>query len=164
MRIALLTQSHTTVIRQFLGGLLLIACSLRASLAVAQTSLQLPFFDDFATSAARSGSIQPDPARWQPGSGVYINNTMAIDQPTVNVATFDGLAANGRPYTINNPLDQGYTDTLESKPINLAGLSAGSAVYLSFYWQTKGLGELPDPGDTLSTPQGSPPFSWLAIH
>ncbi|MVM31924.1 T9SS type A sorting domain-containing protein [Spirosoma sp. HMF4905] len=158
MGIALLNLSHTAIIRRFLRGFLLIICCLQASAGMAQTSLQLPFFDDFATAAARSGSTQPDPSRWQPGSGVYINNTMAIDQPTINVATFDGLQANGRPYVSNNPLDQGYTDTLESKPINLSGLSAGSAVYLSFFWQSKGLGELPDPGDTLSTPQGSPPI------
>ncbi|QDK78211.1 T9SS type A sorting domain-containing protein [Spirosoma sp. KCTC 42546] len=158
MGIDLLTQPSTPVIRQFLRGLLLILGSLWASIAVAQTSLQLPFFDDFATAAARAGSTQPDPARWVTGSGVYINNTMAINQPTINVATFDGLQANGRPYVSNNPLEQGYTDVLESRPINLIGLSAGSGVYLSFYWQTKGLGELPDPGDTLSAPQGSPPI------
>ncbi|GAB4011306.1 hypothetical protein GCM10028808_24420 [Spirosoma migulaei] len=158
MGIDLLTQPSTPVIRRFLRGLLLIVGSLWASIAVAQTSLQLPFFDDFATAAARAGSTQPDPARWVTGSGVYINNTMAINQPTINVATFDGLQANGRPYVSNNPLEQGYTDVLESRPINLIGLSAGSGVYLSFYWQTKGLGELPDPGDTLSAPQGSPPI------
>lgn len=158
MGIDLLTQPSTPVIRRFLHGFLLVVGNLWASVAIAQSSLQLPFFDDFATAAARSGSTQPDPARWVTGSGVYINNTMAIDQPTINVATFDGLQANGRPYVSNNPLDQGYTDTLESRPINLAGLSAVSGVYLSFYWQTKGLGELPDPGDTLSAQQGSPPI------
>ncbi|GAB4028432.1 hypothetical protein GCM10028809_16220 [Spirosoma gilvum] len=71
---------------------------------------------------------------------------MAIGHPTINVATFDGLQANGRPYVRNAALEQGYTDTLESKPINLAGLATSSGVFLSFYWQAKGLGELPDPG------------------
>ncbi|GAB3950648.1 hypothetical protein GCM10028805_29130 [Spirosoma harenae] len=90
--------------------------------------------------------MQPNTARWQPGSGVYINNTMGIGHPSINIATFDGLRANGLPYVRNSALDQGYTDTLESKPINLAGLTANSGVYLSFYWQAKGYGELPDPG------------------
>jgi hypothetical protein len=158
MGIALRTLSHTASIRRFLRGILLIICTLQASATMAQSSLQLPFFDDFATPAARAGFADPDSTRWVTGSNVYINNTMAIGQPTINVATFDGLKANGRPYVSNNPLDQGYTDSLESKPINLAGLSTASSVYLSFYWQAKGLGELPDPGDTLSTPQGSPPI------
>ncbi|UFH56007.1 T9SS type A sorting domain-containing protein [Spirosoma sp. KNUC1025] len=122
-------------------------------IAVAQTTLRLPFFEDFSTASGRPGIDRPDPALWQPGSGVYINNTMAINQPTVNVASFDGLMANGRPYVLNNPLSQGYTDTLASLPINLAGLSAVDSVYISFYWQAKGLGELPDPGDSLSFQQ-----------
>lgn len=133
-----------------LGGFLLAWLFLPGSEARAQTTLNLPFFEDFSTASGRPGFDQPELARWQPGSGVYINNTMAINQPTVNVATFDGLKANGRPYVQNSPLAQGYTDTLTSLPITLAGLSAADSVYLSFYWQAKGLGEAPDPGDSLS--------------
>ena len=129
------------------GCLLLLGC---LSAAVAQTPLSLPFFDDFSTASGRPGIDKPDPTRWQPGSGVYINNTMAIGQPTVNVASFDGLRANGLPYVQNNQLAQGYTDTLASLPITLAGLTAADSVYLSFYWQIKGVGESPDPGDSLT--------------
>lgn len=137
-------------IRRIIKGLLLIWSVLSGSAAVAQTTLNLPFFEDFSTALGRPGLDQPDATRWQPGSGVYINNTMAINQPTVNVASFDGLMANGRPYVQNSPLAQGYTDTLASLPINLAGLSAADSVYISFYWQAKGLGEVPDPGDSIS--------------
>ena len=158
MRIALLNQLSSASIRYVLIGLLLVLGSFQTPVVRAQTALQLPFFDDFTTTSAKSGVDQPDPARWQAGSGVYINNTMGFNQPTRNIATFDGLQANGRPYVRDNPLEQGYTDTLASKPINLAGLSAASGVYLSFYWQIKGLGELPDPGDTLSKLPGSPPI------
>ena len=125
-----------------------------ASASLAQTPLSLPFFDDFSTAKGQPGIDRPDPTLWQPGSGVYINNTMAVNQPTVNVASFDGLNANGRPYVQNSPLSQGYTDTLASQPINLAGLTAADSVYLSFYWQAKGLGELPDPGDSLTRQPG----------
>ena len=45
---------------------------------------------------------------------------------------------------------RGYTDTLQSRPITLAGSSATDKVFLSFYWQTRGAGELPDPGDSLT--------------
>ena len=163
MGIALLNQPRQISARQFLRCFFLVLCSLWTSVSIAQTSLQLPFFDDFATSAARAGSEHPDSTRWQPGSGVYINNTMGINQPTINIATFDGLQANGKPYVRNSPLEQDYTDTLASKPINLAGLSVGDNVYLSFYWQSKGLGELPDPGaiqilspDTIQIQPGTP--------
>ena len=144
-------------VSNLLRTLLVMAGVLYATRTTAQTPLQLPFFDDFTTTTARTDTDRPDPAHWQPGSGVYINNTMAINQPTINVATFDGLQANGRPYVRDNALEQGYTDTLESRPISLAGLLATDGVYLSFYWQIKGLGELPDPGDTLSAAPGRPP-------
>lgn len=111
-----------------------------------QASQSLPFFDDFSTTATR----YPDPAFWMPGGGVYINNTMATTQPSVNMATFDGLNANGTPYEYLNQLSSGLTDTLTSVPINLAGLTAADSVYISFHWLAKGLGELPDSDDSLT--------------
>ncbi|MFD2937280.1 T9SS type A sorting domain-containing protein [Spirosoma flavum] len=154
MRIALLCQPYIPFAGRCLRGFLLVFFVLSYSMGVAQTPLSLPFFDDFSTATGRPGLDRPDPTLWQPGSGVYINNTMAINQPTVNVASFDGLAANGRPYVQNIPLAQGYTDTLASLPVNMAGLSAADSVYLSFYWQAKGQGESPDPGDSLSRQAG----------
>jgi hypothetical protein len=112
--------------------------------AMAQRALSLPFFDDFST--AKRGL---DPTLWQAGGGTYVNNTLPINHPSVNVVTFDGLNASGLPYVFLNQFAYGPTDTLTSQPINLAGLSADSAVSLSFYWQARGLGELPDPGDSL---------------
>lgn len=106
-------------------------------------AVKLPFFDDFATATSR-----PDPALWQP-SNVYINNTLPINHPSLNVATFDGLKADGTPYDFTDQNSVGPTDTLTTQPIDLAGLTAADAVYLSFYWQRKGLGELPDAEDSL---------------
>ena len=120
---------------------------LMSSWATAQTSpvsLTLPFFDDFSTSNTAS-----DAKNWVPGSGVYVNNTMGISQPSVNMATFDGLRANGFPYTFTSQFANGYTDTLTSQPITLAGLAPADSVYLSFYWQRARFGELPDLGDSL---------------
>ncbi|ADB36359.1 T9SS type A sorting domain-containing protein [Spirosoma linguale] len=154
MRIDFLCQPPTPFAGRRLRGIWLILLVLSYSTGRGQGSLKLPFFEDFSTASGRPGIDRPDPARWQPGSGVYINNTMAINHPTINVASFDGLAANGRPYVQNNSLAQGYTDTLTSQPINLAGLTAADSVYLSFYWQAKGEGELPDPGDSLSRQAG----------
>ncbi len=132
------------------AGLLLLLIGLSLTTSRAQTPLQLPFFEDFSTAAGYPGIDKPSSARWQPGSGVYINNTMAVNHPTVGVASFDGLNASGKPYVQNNQLAQGYTDTLTSLPIDLSGLTKADNAYLSFYWQSRGLGEAPDPGDSLT--------------
>jgi hypothetical protein len=105
-----------------------------------QASITLPFFDDFATTR----TAHPSTLYWEEGSGVYVNNTLATSQPSLNMATFDGLTEFGAAYDGTNPLRDGNTDTLTSQPINLAGLSAKDSVYLSFYWLAKGLGEKPD--------------------
>ncbi|QHV95932.1 T9SS type A sorting domain-containing protein [Spirosoma endbachense] len=154
MDIALPVIPHRYIRRVFLCGFLLWACLLSASVGLAQTSLNLPFFDDFAKPSGATGE-QPNTALWMPGSGVYINNTMGINQPTVNVATFDGLRANGLPYIQTNQLAQDYTDTLTSRPINLGAMTAGSGVYLSFFYQIKGLGEQPDGGSISILPRKS---------
>lgn len=98
------------------------------------TPLALPFFDDFS-----SASVTPDPSRWING-GVYVSNRFALRPVTRNVATFDGLNANGAPYGTNTA---GPTDTLTSQPIQLSGLNPGDSLYLSFYWQSGGLGVVP---------------------
>ncbi|OIN56554.1 T9SS type A sorting domain-containing protein [Arsenicibacter rosenii] len=121
--------------------------ALATTLSQAQTTgqvVQLPFFDDFSTVV----NNRPDPKLWQ-SSSVYINNTMGINHPSVNVATFDGLAPNGLPYTLTDRFAAGSNDTLQSQPVNLGGLVPADSVYLSFYWQIRGLGELPDEDDTL---------------
>jgi hypothetical protein len=113
-----------------------------------QASLTLPFFDDFSTVRT-----QPDATLWLPNGGTFVNNTIGINPPSVNVATFDGLGANGLPYAQpfaqTNQLAYGPTDTLTSQAIDLSGLTPADSVYLSFYWQRQGLGELPDVGDSL---------------
>lgn len=106
-------------------------------------ALSLPFFDDFSIS-----NDHPSQDNWMPGGGVYINNTLATSQPSLNFATFDGLSASGRPYNQTNPLFKGATDTLTSQPVNLSGLTARDSVYLSFQWLAKGLGEQPDTLDS----------------
>jgi hypothetical protein len=110
------------------------------------TALSLPFFEDFSTTTGSQQNLQ----RWQAGGGVLINNTLPINQPTVNVATFDGLKANGFPYDFTNKNADGATDTLTSLPINLkTDITVADSLYLSFYWQGKGRGEQPDPVDSL---------------
>ncbi|ARK11423.1 T9SS type A sorting domain-containing protein [Fibrella sp. ES10-3-2-2] len=124
--------------------LLVLVGLLVGQIAVGQ-SLKLPFFDDFSTARQTAS-----PTRWVAGSNVYINNTLTINHPTVNVATFDGLRQTGLPYALNDENAEGGTDTLTSLPIDLGGLTVSNGVYLSFYWQRRGLGELPDATDSLT--------------
>jgi hypothetical protein len=97
----------------------------------AQSSLSLPFFDDFARFN------QLDPVKWQPEGGVFINNTYSKTPLTRNIATLNAVSADGKlpPITTTavTPID-----TLTSRPINLAGFTAADSVYLSFYLQAGG--------------------------
>ncbi|MEM9981429.1 MAG: T9SS type A sorting domain-containing protein [Bacteroidota bacterium] len=107
--------------------------------------LSLPFFDDFAN--VQQGVPSAD--LWENG-GVYVNNTLADNPPSVNVATFDAYDAEGKAYDLSSPLVTGFSDTLTSHPIDLSGITPGADdVYLTFFWQLQGLGETPDPEDYL---------------
>lgn len=115
----------------------------------ANTSLGLPFFDDFSRYSLPTSD--PDiPVEWQRwvDASVYVNDHFPIDPPTIGVATFDGLKGNGYPYVFNNPDAWGPADTLTSCPIDLGGLSADDDVHLSFFFQPEGRGNFPDVNDT----------------
>lgn len=99
-------------------------------------ALSLPFFDDFA-----SGEILDD-TRWQ-GSGVYLNDRYALRPITKNVVSLDGLNSLGQPYSASTSVP-GPSDTLTSAPLQLSSLVPADSVYLSFYWQSGGLGDTPD--------------------
>ena len=101
--------------------------------------LSLPFIEDFSTS-----TLFPSTKLWMDKS-VYINNDFAVGQPSVNVATFDGLDYRGNPYGSG----RGYLDTLTSRSINLSGLIRTDSVYLSFFIEPQGLGEKPNSSDSL---------------
>ncbi len=78
----------------------------------------------------------------------YINNTFPINPPTIGVATLDGLDQFGLPY--NNATGVGgQADYLTSNPVNLKGLTVADSVYLSFFFEPKGLGDYPDVVDSL---------------
>ena len=105
----------------------------------------LPFFDDFSLS--KNGRASPE--LWLTTGGAFVNNTLPLNHPTINVVTFDGLNADGVPYSFTDENREGPGDTLTSQPINLVGLAPKDSLYLSFYWQARGLGELPDASDSL---------------
>lgn len=101
--------------------------------------LAIPFIEDFSTS-----TLFPSTKLWKENQ-VYINNDFAVGQPSVNVATFDGLDSRGNPYGSGN----GFNDTLTSQVINLSGLVRTDSVYLSFFIEPQGLGDKPNDQDSL---------------
>lgn len=122
--------------------------------------LTLPFWDDFAVS----NGPHPDSTKWVDSKSVWINNTVGINQPTLNVATFDGLNSSGLPYSADDILATGYTDTLTSKPIDLAATDVDrGSLFLSFFYQWQGAGESPDPSDFLELLFKDDKGTWQSI-
>ena len=86
---------------------------------------------------------------------VYWNSNFPIDPLSIGVATFDGLNENGYPYDWSSASAVGDADYLTSKPINLGTDPSGGiyqvvdSIYFSFLYQAGGLGESPDPQDSL---------------
>jgi len=105
-------------------------------------------------------TVAPDPRTYAMGAttvpfilweddDVYVNDTYPVAPPTIGVATFDGLARNGLPYDFANYGSYGIADKLTSVPIDLLR-PASDSVYLSFYYQARGLS-----GDAFPQPQDS---------
>lgn len=118
--------------------------------SVERTSLALPFFDDFSRFSfpTSNPAIPTEWQRWEPNSS-FLNNDFPDNPYTVGVATLDGLDDTGYPYDFLNEFTYGPADTLTSLPINLGGLNEEDNVYLSFFYQAKGLGNAPDDNDSL---------------
>ena len=114
-------------------------------------AINLPFVEDFSYSTS-----YPDPDLWL-DKNVYINNDMALNPPTVGVATFDGIDAKGRPYGVDG--SYGSADTLTSNFINVKdfigtdgikrNLSTADNVVMSFFLQPKGTAYAPTTKDSI---------------
>ncbi|MDY0098450.1 MAG: T9SS type A sorting domain-containing protein [Bacteroidales bacterium] len=107
----------------------------------AEDTLELPFFDDFSTT-----TVFPDKNKWS-DDFAFINDTYSIDQVTVGIATLDAIDASGNLYEWAS-VDGFEADHLTSKPINL-DYSTSDNIRLSFFYQAGGLGDLPQPKDSL---------------
>jgi hypothetical protein len=114
--------------------------ALKSTQAVAM--LKLPFFEDFSTS-----DVVPDPAKWV-DKNVFINNSFGLDPISVGVATLDAIDANGDLYSTNNlPVS---SDVLTSRPFDLSPYGQSKEpVFLSFFYQPGGKGEVPEKPDSL---------------
>jgi len=120
--------------------------------------MQLPFWDDFSKPHVTD-------TLWESHQTVLINAGMGKNPPTINVASFDGLDADGVPYNTILPLETGYTDSLVSRKINLAAvpLPLRNQVFLSFFYQWGGFADTPDPSDFLTLEFKNDTGQWETI-
>jgi len=102
--------------------------------------ISLPFIDDFSYDFPH---VNPD--LWQQSS-VFVNRTYPINPPTIGVATFDGMNEKGLARDFNPTTSSEPSDTLLSKEIDLSGIDSA---YFLFYYQGKGMGDVPQFQDKL---------------
>lgn len=114
-----------------------------ASFRINEDPLRLPFWEDFS-----SPGINPE--KWI-NEGTTQSFTVGNAAPSLGVLLMDGVDEQGRPYS-NVLIEQGITDRISSRVIDLSGLSEAESntVFLSFYWQAGGKAELPDFNDDLN--------------
>jgi len=104
--------------------------------------VELPFIDDFSTT-----DVYPDANLWE-DQYVFINRDMAVNPPTIGIATFDGLNEEGQPYA-GFSVDNAPCDTLTSVEINLGNNTPADSVVFNFFYQAGGYADFPNPNDTL---------------
>ena len=109
---------------------------------LAADPIELPFFDDFSGQ-----SYTPSTRLWS-DDYTFINNTYSDRQVALGMATFDALDEAGNLYETTNP-DVFEADKLTSQPVNL-NFPASDNIWLSFYYQSGGLGDAPDSKDSLT--------------
>lgn len=93
-------------------------------------------------------AIDQNTAVWL-DSYTYHNFHWPLNPPTIGVATFDGLDENGYPYEFTIPTIYDIGDYLTSKPIDLSSMVLGDSLYLSFYIESGGLGDVAEGSDSL---------------
>jgi hypothetical protein len=114
------------------------------------------FFEDFSDYDA---SIYPTPARWTDNSA-YINCTFADSMISIGVATLDAYDKNGFPYmnSFGHPIP---SDTLTS--ISLFSTTPVGPVFLSFFYEAGGKGDMPEEADSLMLDFYSPKSEWKNV-
>ncbi|MEY4604685.1 MAG: hypothetical protein RIT43_1977 [Bacteroidota bacterium] len=103
------------------------------------------FYQDSATQFFMPLS---DPNAFWLEQRAYHNYRFAVNPRSLGVVTFDGLDADGYPYAIGTS-STSWADVLTSKPLDLSPYNAGDSVYFSFLYQAEGLGDVPEPSDSL---------------
>lgn len=130
------------------------------------TPLVLPFWEDFSQlgfNDAGERVLSPDTSKWTVDSeNVRINFGAAIQPPTLGVATFDGIDANGQPYPLGSNISA-LTDALTSRAINLQGESPDNNLVFNFFWQFQGNGEPPELQDSIRLQFFTVDSTWVSV-
>ncbi len=123
-------------------------------------TIELPFWDDFSRT-----TYTPDSTHWFIDEGTsIISPSLGIAPPTVNVAVFDGWNAQGAPYS-SLQLEEGAGDSLVSRFIDLSKINPviRETVFISFFWQKEGRGEIPDDMDSIRLQIMNSQKQWISI-
>jgi hypothetical protein len=120
-------------------------------------TLTLPFFDDFSAN-----TIFPADSIWE-DNDVFVNRSFSDRPPTIGAATFDALDGSGSVYVEANSTGF-FADYLTSRPLDLDGIQLSDSLFLSFFYQSTGLGDEPELYDSLYLELFSPETElWYAI-
>lgn len=104
-------------------------------------TLNLPFIDDFAYDQS-----YPNENFWMDHTA-FVNHTYPVNSISIGVATLDAIDGRGQLYS-NAETKPFIADSLTSRPIFLGDENLNN-IYLSFYYQPAGLGDSPEPLDSL---------------
>ena len=108
---------------------------------VTSDTLELPFIEDFTGTG-----VYPDQNKWA-DRNVFVNNSFSGRQISRGFATFDALDQSGRLYeSASSTVFE--ADILTSLPLNLNYPSTDD-IYLSFFYEAGGLGDMPEEDDKL---------------
>ena len=135
--------------------------------------IHLPFIEDFSNYIG-----YPDTALWI-GGQAFVNQSFAINPPTIGCATLDAINEKGKIY--DHASDETFgADTLLSRPIRLdsifnpfpRALVPADSVRLCFFFQPGGgdgaawevLGNAPDNGDSLILEFGYQTGNTVLLH
>lgn len=120
----------------------------------ANDTILLPFNDDFSRV-----SVYPVSDLWI-DSNAFINTSYPDNPVTIGVATLDGIDQFGNPYDITST-QSSIADYLTSRPIDLSGSVNDTSIWLSFFYQAEGLGDVPETRDSLVLEFRDTSGSWI---
>ena len=119
-------------------------------------TLSLPFWDDFSFATDNV----PSAKLWEGSESVYVGDGIGKNPPSIGVASLDGVKSDGLGYGGSS---SGPTDALTSCPIDLSGLSVSDEVFLSFFYQYAGNGEIPEAEDSIAVEMLNSDDVWVTI-
>ena len=102
-------------------------------------------------------------ANWK-NRNVFWNDTYPVNPPSVGVVTFDGIDSTGYPYNFNIATAQGKADVLNSVPFNLSAFTPeNDSIFFSFFYQSTGKGNQPEPEDSLKLEFKAKDGTWKRV-